>query len=183
MGRPKATLTVGGEALAARAARILAEVCHPVLEVGPGYSALPHVVEEPPGAGPVAALLAGWDALGRDPGPAPSLATRRVLLVACDLPFVDAALLRLLAGWDGAPTVVPVAGGRPQPACARFGADAVAVARGVVAGGPGSFRALLDAVAVDYVDEARWRPVAAADALVDVDTPEDAARWGVERPR
>jgi molybdopterin-guanine dinucleotide biosynthesis protein A len=174
MGVPKATLRVDGEALAVRAARALAAVCDPVLEVGPGHTGRRCVVEDPPGGGPVAALLAGWDALD---------APTAVVVLACDLPFVDAALVRLLVEWPGDGCVVPLLDGRPQPTCARFGSDAVDAARAVVADGPASFRAVLARASVDYVSESRWRAVAPATALVDVDTPADATRWGVEPPR
>ncbi len=174
MGTPKAELLLHGEALAARAARVLGAVCEPVVEVGPGYTGLAHVVEDPPGGGPVAALVAGWDALG---GP------EAVLLLACDLPFPDAALLLLLATTPGASTVVPVAGGRPQPTCARYGRAAVEAARAGLAAGRASFRDLLGATEVELLGEDRWRAVAGPDALVDVDTPERAARFGIEPPR
>jgi molybdopterin-guanine dinucleotide biosynthesis protein A len=174
MGSPKADLRLDGETLAARTARVLASVCEPVLEVGPGHTRLPHVREEPAGGGPVAALVAGWEATGRPDS---------VLLLACDLPFVDEAVVRLLATWPGAPTAVPVAGERLQPLCARFGADAVDAARLLLADGERSFRALLDAIPFDRVSEAEWRRVAPANALADVDTPADAQRFGVEHPR
>ena len=64
MGTDKARLVVNGETLAARSARVLTAVCDPVVEVGPGVSGLPAVLEEPPGAGPLVALLAGVGALG-----------------------------------------------------------------------------------------------------------------------
>ena len=38
LGRDKATLMYQGETLAVRAARVLSEVCDPVIEVGPGVS-------------------------------------------------------------------------------------------------------------------------------------------------
>ena len=47
MGTDKARLVVDGETLAARSARVLAAVCEPVIEVGPGVSGLPAVEEEP----------------------------------------------------------------------------------------------------------------------------------------
>jgi molybdopterin-guanine dinucleotide biosynthesis protein A len=174
MGVPKADLRIDGETLAARAARVLASVCDPVVEVGPGHTQLPHVQEDPPGGGPVAALVSGWDAVG---------ATDAVVLVACDLPFVDAGLIRLLAGRPGAPTAVPVAGERLQPLCARYGSDAVATARRLLGARERSFHALLDAVPFDRVSEEEWRQIAAARALADVDTPVDAQRFGVEHPR
>ena len=92
---------------------MLASVCDPVVEVGPGVSGLPAVREEPPGAGPLVALLAGVGALGE-----PS----SVILLACDLPNVSPELLRLLVEWPGSGTVIPVVDGRFQYACARYGA-------------------------------------------------------------
>src|SRR6478609_6715311 len=112
MGTDKARLVVDGETLAVRSARVLAEVCDPVIEVGSGLSGLPAIEEEPRGAGPLVALLAGVGALGNP---------RAVVLLACDLPFVEPALLRLLVERPGWGTVVPVVDGRFQYACARYG--------------------------------------------------------------
>ncbi|MGH8991628.1 MAG: molybdenum cofactor guanylyltransferase, partial [Acidimicrobiia bacterium] len=109
MGRDKALLEVAGRGLAERGASVLAAVCDPVLEVGPGVSGLPAVREEPPGEGPLAALGAGAAELSRrGHGGA-------VIVLAVDMPFVGAALLRLLADRPGPATAVPRAGGQPQP--------------------------------------------------------------------
>jgi molybdopterin-guanine dinucleotide biosynthesis protein A len=101
-----------------------------------------------------------------------------VLLLACDLPFVQAPLLRLLADWPGERTVIPVVGDRLQYACARYGAAALDGARARLGTGASSLR---DACGVDcdYVDEAAWRTVASANALADVDTPGDLVRLGL----
>src|SRR6478736_6845594 len=112
MGTDKARLVVAGETLAARAARALSSVCDPVVEVGPRVSGLPAVEEEPRGAGPLVALLAGVGALGNP---------RVVVLLACDLPFGEPAVLQLLVERPGWGTVVPVVDGRFQYACARYG--------------------------------------------------------------
>lgn len=172
MGADKARLVVAGETLAARAARVLAEVCDPVLEVGPGVSGLAAVREDPPGAGPLAALVAGADAAGRAP----------VLLLGCDHPFVEAPLLRLLAGWPGAGSVVPLADGRPQYLCARYGPTSLDAARRLLAAGHAALRDLEGAGDVDYVREVRWRAVAPPHALADVDHPADLDRYGLPRP-
>jgi molybdopterin-guanine dinucleotide biosynthesis protein A len=174
MGTPKANLLLDGETLARRAGRALASVCAPVLEVGPGHTDLPAVLEEPRGGGPVAALVAGWDALDDPPA---------VLLVACDLPFLDVGLLRALAELPGTGPVVPVAAGRPQPTCARYDRRARDEAASRLRRGSVSFHSVLDALDVVYLDESRWGEVAGPNALVDVDTPEEAARWGVQPPR
>ena len=89
MGRDKATMVVRGEQLATRTARVLSAVCDPVVEVGRGVTELKCVREYPPGSGPLAALVAGADELAVD----------EVLLLACDYPFIDEPVLRLLADW------------------------------------------------------------------------------------
>ena len=87
MGTDKALLEVDGRTLAERAAAVLRAVCDPVLEVGPGVSGLPAVREDPPGAGPLAALGAGAAELARGGHAGP------VLVLAVDMPFVTAGLL------------------------------------------------------------------------------------------
>ena len=65
MGTDKARLVVNGETLAARAARVLVgRVRSGRSRSGPSVSGLPAVQEDPPGAGPLVALLAGVGALG-----------------------------------------------------------------------------------------------------------------------
>jgi molybdopterin-guanine dinucleotide biosynthesis protein A len=162
MGADKATLLVNGEALAARAARVLAEVCDPVVEVGAGVTSLAHVADGQ--SGPLAAFMLGLDALGSD-GPA--------LLLACDLPFVDVALLRALADHPGHASVVPVVDGREQFACARWSRAAIAAGRTAVAMG-GARLAELATAAVEHLDDRRLTA-----AGVDVDTPDDLHRLGL----
>jgi molybdopterin-guanine dinucleotide biosynthesis protein A len=172
LGFDKTTVQIGGETLARRAARVLGSVCAPVIEVGSGRSGLPVVREDPPGSGPLAALVAGATVLGGD----------SVLLLACDLVAVEAPLLRLLAGWPGAPTVVPRVAGRDQLVCARYGADAIAAAPGLLAAGERSLRALVAAVAADVLTERHWGGIATVDAFADLDTPADLERLGLRAP-
>lgn len=164
---------VDGTTLAARGAGVLREVCDLVVEVGPGVSGLPAVREEPPGAGPLAAIVAGADELTRRG------ARGDVIVLAVDLPRVSTALLVLLRDWPGAPTVVPVVDGRRQLVCARYGVDALIAASSLLAGGVSSLRGLLDVVDHDLLREPVWGEVATADALADVDSPADAARLGI----
>jgi molybdopterin-guanine dinucleotide biosynthesis protein A len=147
-----------GETLAVRAARVLSEVCDPVIEVGPGVSGLRVVREDPPGAGPLAALLAGVDALN---------AEGAVVLLACDLPFVDGALLSRIADRHGAHSVIPLVDERGQFACARWSAVAIAHARA------GNGRALQDLLAGDEEYVSADMLGAAADQFGDIDAPGD----------
>ncbi len=169
MGTDKARLVLNGETLAARSARVLAAACDPVIEVGPGVSDLPAIQEDPPGAGPLVALLAGVGALGNP---------RVVVLLACDLPFVEAPLLRLLVEWPGTGTVIPVVDGRSQYACARYGPAALDAAAFALRAGDASLRAISQSEC-EFLDQSHWGDVASARALADVDTPEDLERLGL----
>ena len=168
MGRDKTTIPLAGLTLAEHAAAALSAACDPCIEVGPGASPLPAVQEVPPGSGPLAGLVAGWHALrfehGHD-GP--------VLVLATDMPRVTPELLRMLADAETGDSVVPEAGGRLQPLCARYSAEALAVADALVAEGERAMQALLDATPYRRLAEADWSRVAPADAFVDLDTPAD----------
>jgi molybdopterin-guanine dinucleotide biosynthesis protein A len=117
-------------------------------------------------------LVAGADVLG----------TRSVLLVAVDLPGVPIELLRLLADWPGDETVLPVAAGREQYVCARYGVTALQRARRELAAGARSLHSITSGPDVARVDEGEWTKVARPDAFADVDTPADVARVGLEPP-
>ena len=168
MGTDKARLVLNGETLAARAARVLTAACDPVIEVGPGVSGLPAIQEDPPGAGPLVALLAGVGALGNP---------RVVVLLACDLPFVEAPLLQLLVEWPGNGTVIPAVDGRAQYACARYGRAALDGAVEALRDGVTSLRAISEGA--DLVDDSQWSAVATERSFADVDTPEDLQRLGL----
>jgi molybdenum cofactor guanylyltransferase len=172
MGRDKATLELRGMTLAARAARALRAVADLVLAVGPESGSGFETVADPR-EGPLAAVVAGATALhgrGRS-GP--------VLVLACDMPFVPARLLSLVARSLGsADAAVPVAAGRDQPLCAAYQTAAV-LEHGVASleRGERSMRGLLDALpSVLRLDEAHWTSVAGAGAFEDLDTPEDLER-------
>jgi molybdopterin-guanine dinucleotide biosynthesis protein A len=165
MGRDKATILVDGEALARRTARVLTKVCDPVIEVGDGVTDLRSVCEAPRGGGPLAALLAGADALATD---------RPIVLVACDLPFIDVKVLRLVADHEGAGSVLPVVGARNQYACSRWSVAAIEAAREAFARGERAMRVMLDAGDVSLLPADQH-----ARALADVDTPEDLRRVGL----
>jgi molybdopterin-guanine dinucleotide biosynthesis protein A len=177
MGFDKAELRLGDARLADRAAHVLVSVCDPVYEVGPGRSSLTAVRERPPGEGPLAALVAGAEAL-RSAG-----AAGPVLLLGVDLPFVRTPLLEWLAARPGDVTVVPTdADGEPQPCCARYGTDALETAARLLADGERSLRSLLESTPVELVGPEEWTQVAELNELDDVDTPEDVTRLGLEPP-
>ncbi len=176
MGRDKASLTLGATTLATRVASVLRDVTDTAIEVGPGRSGLPNIVERPPGTGPLTAIAAGW-------GHLVATTERRcpVLVLACDLPDVTVSLLRWLADYpDERPagdrtarcSVVPVVGGQSQPLCARWSVVDLDLTRTLVTRGERSLRHVFGESA-RYPAEDEWSRVAAPSAFVDLDTPED----------
>jgi len=80
-------------------------------DAGPPDLGLPVIPDETPGAGPLAAILTGMKAVRAN----------YYLVVAWDMPFLTAGLLRyLVAACEGFDAVVPVVGGRGQPLCAVY---------------------------------------------------------------
>lgn len=175
MGRDKASLTWAGESLAVRAASLLAAVCEPVALVGawvgPPVAGARVLPDRRPGEGPLAGLETALEAAS---GAA-------VLLLACDLPAVDASLLARLArcgprfGAAGPEARVAAAGGRLQPLCALYSGSCAPIVRDALDRGERAVHRMLRAV--------RVTPVEAGDRLVNVNTPEDWERWtGGRRP-
>jgi len=173
MGTDKSRIPVDGVPSAVRIARLLAQVVGPVIEVGPGCSGLPAVLEADRYQGPLAAVAAGSDELRRRGHHGPAL------VLACDLPRVGLRLLRYLAAWPGAGSVVPVVEGRDQYLCARFGTAALDAAPGLVAVGARKVRVALDAGPVARPGPDEWARVAGAAEFIDVDEPADLIRAGL----
>lgn len=118
------------------------------------------VCDDPAHAGPLAGLAAGLT----------DAKTGWVFAVACDMPFIDAALIERMAGLrDGYDAVVPVAAGHPQPLMAFYATRCLEQVRQILDGsGPHSLRALLKRLRVRYV-----QLKADSGCCFDLDTPED----------
>lgn len=175
MGRDKASIEIpsgeGRLSLAERTAGLLESVADPVVEVGPGRSGRWCVREDPPGTGPLAATAAGWTALSGRGWQGP------VLVVATDLPLLNAGLLGWLAGHPADRTVVPVSGDRVQPLCARYRPGDLALAVDLLTAGRRAMSDLLDVIDALLVPEREWSgPAGGPEALDDVDTPADLER-------
>jgi molybdopterin-guanine dinucleotide biosynthesis protein A len=168
MGRDKASLSVDGEPLAARVARVLGTVCAEVLVAsGDGvrlaWLGLPQVADEPPGRGPLGGIVAG---LGR-------ASNELVAVVAVDMPFASGPVLELLARtWKGEPAVVPVTERGPEPLHAVYARSARQAFAARPAAGTGSVREALRAVGARFIPEGEW---AAAD-------PSGRFAWNVNHP-
>jgi molybdopterin-guanine dinucleotide biosynthesis protein A len=169
MGRPKATLVgEGGQTWAQRTAGLLRAAAAMSFEVGPGWSGLPSVVEEPPGSGPLAATVCGWRTLRERGWDGP------VLVVATDLPRLTEAMLVWLSRHPAPGSVIPVSGNQPQPLCARYSPTDLRTADDVLAAGGRAMRDLIAAIRPWLVPEEEWS-VAAGDvgAVADANTPAD----------
>ncbi|NKX51873.1 NTP transferase domain-containing protein [Arthrobacter deserti] len=191
-GVPKALLEFEGRTLLERTlealagARRIAVVGPPELApilAGPGTRIL-LTREDPPFAGPAAGIAAGVAALAAPDAAADGGGRAPLtLLFACDMPRLADLPQRLLAAAGSHPSAglwVPVdAGGREQPlaSCARSGElEAAVAAAGGPAGAAGmSVRKLLAPLHAAPV------PLPAG-ATADVDTWEDAGRFGIARP-
>jgi molybdopterin-guanine dinucleotide biosynthesis protein A len=173
MGFDKASIRVDGRSAASRAATLLSSVADPVWEVGPSHCHLPHVVEDPPGSGPVGAVAAGWKALTEAGHRGP------VLVLACDLPLMTTGLLRWLAEVPTESTVVPVVEGRAQPLCARWSVADLSRLVELFASGYRAFKTMYETMDIAFVDEQAWGPAASARMFTDTDAPEDLERLGI----
>ncbi|MFE4835724.1 molybdenum cofactor guanylyltransferase [Arthrobacter sp. NPDC056691] len=175
-GSAKSALMLDGATLLERSVAAAAGARQAVV-VGPEAAGLPGGVlstrEDPPFAGPAAAIAAGLSAL-RGAGRADM-----VLVLACDMPRVaDAvhALLNALPGEGGDGVIAASADGRQQPLAGFYSTAALeravqdAAARNALVNG--SVFALLASLDVQAV-------VVPAGSTDDVDTWDDAAALGV----
>ncbi len=141
MGRDKATLVLGGRALAARAADLLATACEEVVvaDRGRGLVAGRPSLADGPGKGPAAGLL----------GAAAARPGRDLVVLACDLPAVPPALVAALARPSAADCTVPRSRRGIEPLVARYGPAALAALGRLVAAGELSVRRLLERPGLD----------------------------------
>jgi molybdenum cofactor guanylyltransferase len=180
MGRPKAALVLGGETMLGRQIRLLRAVSRQVFIVGAaarsaggvdgpvedfGVTTFP---DELPGRGPLAGIAT---ALART-------RTEFNLILSCDLPWMEAALLRLLcrrAFMGGAEVTLPISrGGREEPLCAVYRRRVLWAVRTTLAAGQGKVSRLFSKVRVERLE---WREFARAGFPVrifdNMNTPED----------
>lgn len=142
MGRPKGEMILGGSTLGARAAGVLAPLCRGVLvsvrrggaNPAPGFAAIEDL--PPPGRGPLAGIDAAFESAG----------AADLLVLACDYPRVDTALLRRIVELAGEAddVVFPVDGKRrDHPLCGLWRASTASAVRRALVGGCYEVRALL----------------------------------------
>jgi molybdopterin-guanine dinucleotide biosynthesis protein A len=159
----KTGLDVGGASLLDRAADAVAAAAR-IVVVGqprPVGRSVVWTLEEPPGSGPAAALMAGLAGVEAEV----------VVVLAADLPFAATAVPRLvaaLATQTADATMLVDESGRRQPLLAAY---ATAALRARAADGPWADRSVRDLVAPLRVVEVTALP----DEALDCDTPDDLA--------
>jgi molybdopterin-guanine dinucleotide biosynthesis protein A len=172
MGRDKAALPFGDLPLLAWMVQRVATVCHPVIVVAKDANAYRDcgatvIADRWPSEGPLVGLHAGLTAV----------TTEYAAAVACDLPFVEPALLAGLIGLSpGWSAVVPEALGNVHPLCAIYHRSVAEHAENLLRRGGGSLRRLLaePALRVRMIsdDDLRaWDP--SLRSFTNVNTPEE----------
>lgn len=172
MGLDKARLTLGGSTLPALAAERLAAACAEVVVADRGRRVLPDLPSLPdgPGRGPAAGIL----------GAAAAYPDRPLLVLACDLPGVPAALLGELARSTWHDWTVPRWSGGLEPLCALYAPAALEALRERVGRGLLAPHRLAGdrSLAVRYLEGellARFGPPQAL--FANLNTPADLARY------
>lgn len=145
-GADKSALRIGDGRILDRQLAVLRDVADPVAIVANdaapfatlGVPVIPDVIA---GAGPLAGILS---ALEWSPAP-------RTLVVACDMPFLTAALLRRLAAPSEADLVIPRGIRGYEPLCAVWSANAAAAIRQRLARGGRDVVGLVEELRVEEI--------------------------------
>ena len=179
MGVDKATIEVGGVTLLDRAVSRLTEACDPVL-IAPGALRLgidgPRLVGDAlPGAGPLGGIVA---ALHRSPHPL-------LAVVAVDMPWLDPALLRLLAAGIGDQDVAVCKTRRGlEPLHAVYARSALPVVEAALHSSDRSFRGVIAHLRARIIAEEDWRSAGFSERFAsNVNTPADLAEISPEARR
>jgi len=178
MGREKATLPFGDEFLLQRVVRLLGAVANPIVVVAAGLQQLPALPDEvmiardeQPDLGPLQGIHAGVERLG-DGG---TLA----YITSCDVPFLQAEFVRLLAARaDDVDVVIPRDRQFHHPLAAIYRVAAIRprIAK-LLASGRRRPLCLLEGLRVRQIDVAELQAVdPQLDTLVNLNYPEEYAR-------
>jgi molybdenum cofactor guanylyltransferase len=167
MGVNKALIEIGDQPLARRVAEEIGKICGKVSLVGDpglyGTLGLPVVPDRFPGLGPLAGIEA---ALG-------TTTVEWNLVVACDMPSLDVAILeKLFAVAEKGDCAVPsYEDGRIEPLCAVFHARCHPAILAALEAGVRKVSEALDPL------ELRYMPVATNRSFANLNTPEDLERF------
>jgi molybdenum cofactor guanylyltransferase len=173
MGSDKALLEIGGRRMIEHIIQALSPVTKRVSIIanGPGYSqlGLPVFADSYTGIGPLEAIRTSLV----------NARARRVVLVACDLPFVTSELFTFLLGLKGNhKAIVPIGSDqRLEPLCAIYSIDALDCVASLINSGERKLSKLFDLVPTRLVKTAEFRHLKGSELFFEnVNTPEDYAR-------
>jgi len=174
-GRDKAFAAVGGEPIAARTLRLFGAIFPQVIvatDRPERFHALgaETVADAFPGCGPLAGIHAAMR-LARHP---------HVFVAACDMPGLDADVIRYLLGRiDVADAVIPRWEGDIEPLHAVYARRLLPLIEEALGAGRYGLRELLPELLVDYVAEEELARIrGAAQSMLNVNTPEELAAVG-----
>ena len=153
MGRKKSCLPWGETTLLGHTVSVVQAVVDDVVVVLREGEPLPDLdvrfAHDPAeGLGPLAGLIAGMEALDCD----------RVFVTACDVPFLNAALIPMLFAHSGR-AVVPLVGGRWMVTTAIYARSLLDDARRLLAEGERRPRVLAEFAGAHLVDEPELRAI------------------------
>jgi molybdopterin-guanine dinucleotide biosynthesis protein A len=153
MGRKKSCLPWGETTLLGHTVAVVQPVVDEVVVVVREGEPLPDIAvrfahDPVEGLGPLAGLIAGMEALECE----------RVFVTACDVPFLNGALVPMLFGQPGR-AVVPVVGGRWMVTTAIYSRSLLDDARRLLAEGERRPRVLAEFAGAHLVEEPELRAV------------------------
>jgi len=166
MGRDKALIEIDGKPLAVAVAEALAVVCESVALVGDperyATLALPVISDRQRGAGPLSGIEAALGATRSDWN----------LIAACDMPSLNASLLRKLAPTVSDDAAIPrYPDGRIEPLCAMYHRRCHSAAAEALAAGLRRISDFIARLRVRYVQVTDPQP------FLNLNTPEDLEKY------
>jgi molybdopterin-guanine dinucleotide biosynthesis protein A len=165
MGSDKALLNLDGTPLILRAAAAAAEVCGSVWLVGDpvkyGSLGFPVVADRFIGMGPLAGIEAALASSTSDWN----------LILACDMPCLNAAILESLFADDADCSLPRYPDGGLEPLCAVYHRRCHSHIRTAIENGVRKVTAALDGLAIRYV------PVTSEEPFTNLNTPEELERY------
>lgn len=153
-GRPKSFIEIEGRRIIDRQLDVLRPLFGEILICAndlPLYEpfGLPVVPDAIRGVGPLAGILAALEAMGAE----------RLVAVACDMPFITEAALRLFLDAPDADVVVSETDGRPDPLFARYARACAAPIRRRLEAGDRKVTSFFQDVHVIVMNEAQLRAI------------------------
>jgi molybdopterin-guanine dinucleotide biosynthesis protein A len=175
-GVVKGLLRVDGEPLAARSIKLFARLFPSALIVANQPAPYARL-----GVPVVADRILEKGAPGGIHAAIAAASTPWVFTAACDMPFLSASGVALLASRRaGTSAVVPRWGGRFEPLHALWSRECLPAFEQALAEGAPSLQELAERVGARIIEESEWRMIDPdGRAFENVNTPEDAARLGL----